>query len=91
MRLGEYSPPSESRAAGAGSGREPPRMHVVRGHYVSRGSKTFWRTSHLRGSGRWTDQAKTVRVKGARSSKPNGDLLPSPHAQEPVAAGHYWS
>ena len=90
MRLGEYTPPSESRASGAGSGREPPRMHVVRGHYVSRGSKTFWRTSHLRGSGQWTDHGKTVRVKGARSPRPNGDLLPSPSAHQPAAAGHHW-
>ena len=35
--------------AGAGPGRQVPRLHLVRGHSVRRHGKTFWRTSHFRG------------------------------------------
>jgi hypothetical protein len=35
-----------------GSGRARPRLHHVRGHLVRRDSTVFWRSPHLRGSGR---------------------------------------
>lgn len=34
------------------SNRLSPRLHHVRGHIVRRGSSVFWRSPHLRGSGR---------------------------------------
>lgn len=67
LRLGEYASFSVDHANNANGGREKPRLHIVRGHYVSRGSKVFWRTSHLRGSGEWAGYSKTVRVKQARA------------------------
>lgn len=70
LHLGEYS--DAGSAPGAGSlrgGREMPRLHVVRGHYVSRGDKVFWRTSHLRGAGDWAGFSKIVHVKAASGSR----------------------
>lgn len=70
LHLGEYADfGGGSRTEPARSGREMPRLHVVRGHYVSRGDKTFWRTSHLRGSGDWAGYSKTVNVKAGRASR----------------------
>lgn len=69
MRLGEHTAWDSIRAHREGSRRGPPRLHVVRGHYVSRGSKKFWRMSHLRGSGEWSGYSKTVKVKAARLMK----------------------
>jgi hypothetical protein len=34
------------------SARSSPRLHHVRGHIVRRGAAVFWRSPHLRGSGR---------------------------------------
>lgn len=33
-------------------GRQSPRLHHVRGHLVRRDNRVFWRTPHLRGSGK---------------------------------------
>lgn len=54
---------SEHAAEGVGTGlRSPPRLHFVRGHMVSRGSKTFWRASHLRGDNNFALVSRTVKV-----------------------------
>ena len=67
MHLGEFSMDGGKASNGASrTSRETPRLHLVRGHYVQRGGKTFWRVSHMRGSGEWAGFDKTVRVKGAR-------------------------
>lgn len=67
LHLGEYSTGDRPGSSTDGKGsRDAPRLHLVRGHYVSRNQKTFWRTSHLRGSGDWAGCAKTVNVKAAR-------------------------
>lgn len=42
----------ETPAPTAGSGRAAPRLHHVRGHLVRRDRTVFWRSPHLRGSGR---------------------------------------
>jgi len=43
----------ESDAAGVELvGRQSPRLHHVRGHLVRRDNRVFWRTPHLRGSGK---------------------------------------
>ncbi|WP_176267616.1 hypothetical protein [Qipengyuania atrilutea] len=69
MHLGETRQKTSNASEWAGSraSRETPRLHLVRGHYVSRGEKTFWRTSHLRGNGEWGGLYKTVNVKAGRA------------------------
>lgn len=55
-----------------GAERAPARLHHVRGHFVSRGGATFWRSSHLRGEPDAAVTCKTVRVLGAApASSPN--------------------
>ena len=46
------APPLPSQAPGSASARASPRLHHVRGHLVRRDSTVFWRSPHLRGSGR---------------------------------------
>ena len=89
LRLGEYAPSSDRPAGNSDSGRAMPRMHVVRGHYVSRGLKTFWRMSHLRGSGDWTDYSKTVRVKAARRPASFDGALASQSARRSAVTSYY--
>ncbi|MXO86520.1 hypothetical protein GRI38_10835 [Altererythrobacter aurantiacus] len=68
MHLGETRRQSNAGEwASSRASRETPRLHLVRGHYVSRGEKTFWRTSHLRGNGEWAGFYKTVNVKAGRA------------------------
>jgi hypothetical protein len=45
-------PPLQSQVPTGASGRVGPRLHHVRGHLVRRDSTVFWRSPHLRGSGR---------------------------------------
>jgi hypothetical protein len=45
-------PPSQTPVSTGASGRVSPRLHHVRGHLVRRESAVFWRSPHLRGSGR---------------------------------------
>jgi hypothetical protein len=45
-------PPTRGLARGSDSLRSSPRLHHVRGHIVRRGAAVFWRSPHLRGSGR---------------------------------------
>jgi len=45
-------PPLQTQAPMGASGRVSPRLHHVRGHLVRRDSTVFWRSPHLRGSGR---------------------------------------
>jgi hypothetical protein len=45
-------PPLQTQAPTGASGRVSPRLHHVRGHLVRRDSTVFWRSPHLRGSGR---------------------------------------
>ena len=45
-------PPALGSAPGSDSLRSSPRLHHVRGHIVRRGAAVFWRSPHLRGSGR---------------------------------------
>jgi hypothetical protein len=41
---------STTEWSGDPSGRQSPRLHLVRGHLVRRDQRVFWRVSHLRGS-----------------------------------------
>jgi hypothetical protein len=45
-------PPTRGLTPGGDSLRSSPRLHHVRGHIVRRGAAVFWRSPHLRGSGR---------------------------------------
>jgi len=45
-------PPTRGLASAGDSWRSSPRLHHVRGHIVRRGAAVFWRSPHLRGSGR---------------------------------------
>jgi hypothetical protein len=45
-------PPLRGLAPTGDSLRSSPRLHHVRGHIVRRGAAVFWRSPHLRGSGR---------------------------------------
>lgn len=49
------------RRAGA---KSSPRLHHVRGHFVRRADKIFWRSAHLRGDAERPILQKTVRVHG---------------------------
>lgn len=51
-----------SARAHATGGREPPRLHQVRGHMVHRNNATFWRTTHLRGDPETTLLRQTIKV-----------------------------
>ncbi|MBA3666288.1 MAG: hypothetical protein H0W65_00995 [Sphingomonas sp.] len=69
MRLGQYR-------ANAGQGdllhqKNSPRLHHVRGHFVHRAGKTFWRSAHLRGDAERPITQKTVSVRGADRSSPS--------------------
>lgn len=44
--------PVRTEVHGGESLRSSPRLHHVRGHIVRRGAAVFWRSPHLRGSGR---------------------------------------
>lgn len=50
------------------STRCTPRLHHVRGHFVRRDGKTFWRSSHLRGDAGRPVHFKTVLVSADRQS-----------------------
>jgi len=53
----------QSHAPTGASGRLSPRLHHVRGHLVRRESTVFWRSPHLRGSGRLGQiQTRTVEI-----------------------------
>ena len=52
-----------------GMGRQPARLHFVRGHVVNRGNKTFWRTSHLRGDKHAEIHSKTVSVHAGSAAR----------------------
>ncbi|HTD12304.1 MAG TPA: hypothetical protein VK676_09575 [Steroidobacteraceae bacterium] len=45
-------PPERGTTPTSGSIRSSPRLHHVRGHIVRRGAVVFWRSPHMRGSGR---------------------------------------
>jgi hypothetical protein len=45
--------------------RTPPRLHFVRGHFVHRRGKSFWRSSHLRGDSSRALVQRTVKVTAA--------------------------
>ena len=63
LRLGGGARAMAARQGGAGV-REAPRLHIVRGHSVRRGDKTFWRAPHLRGDAFRPIRSKTVTVGG---------------------------
>jgi hypothetical protein len=53
--------------------KSSPRLHHVRGHFVHRAGKTFWRSPHLRGDVEKPIVQKTVVVHGGRlGSAPGG-------------------
>jgi hypothetical protein len=53
-----------------GSGRQSPRLHLVRGHLVRREQRVFWRVPHLRGSGtRGAVRSRTVCLSFARRAE----------------------
>jgi hypothetical protein len=45
-------PPAHGLTSSGDSLRSSPRLHHVRGHIVRRGAAVFWRSPHMRGSGR---------------------------------------
>jgi hypothetical protein len=45
-------PPTHGLTSSGDSLRSSPRLHHVRGHIVRRGAAVYWRSPHLRGSGR---------------------------------------
>jgi hypothetical protein len=63
-------PPTRGLAPAGDSLRASPRLHHVRGHIVRRGTAVFWRSPHLRGSGRLGQvRSRTVVLTfGARSA-----------------------
>ena len=58
---------SSTGEAGERSGirRGPPRLHYVRGHFVHRHGKSFWRSPHLRGDTTRSVVSRTVNVTAA--------------------------
>jgi hypothetical protein len=61
-------PPLQLQAWPAASARLSPRLHHVRGHLVRRDSTVFWRSPHLRGSGRLGQvRSRTVAISYRRS------------------------
>lgn len=50
------------RAGSANATRSHPCMHLVRGHLVTRGGKTFWRRSHQRGDGPFRPKVISVHL-----------------------------
>ncbi len=64
MRLGERRQSDGAAQDNHHGARATARLHFVRGHTVSRGGKTFWRTSHLRGDADAPIISKTVSVRG---------------------------
>lgn len=56
------SPRADRSDAGSGVVRLPSRLHLVRGHFVERAGKTFWRNAHLRGDTSSALVTRTVRV-----------------------------
>ena len=59
LRLGDVE--RQDRLGGGGA-RGMPRLHLVRGHVVSRRGATFWRSSHMRGDPTRAVASTTVRV-----------------------------
>lgn len=60
LRLGQGR--GEGAAFLHGRSKMSPRLHHVRGHFVQRAGKTFWRTPHLRGDTSRPILQKTVKV-----------------------------
>ena len=59
-----FSPSSRSgeRGAGSANGAHETRLHHVRGHFVRRGNRVFWRRPHLRGNRLLGEVCQTTRV-----------------------------
>ena len=66
-----------SRAGWSNGHRSTPRLHLVRGHRVTRAGQTFWRNSHFRGEG-VEEPIKTVRVSSRGSDR---TVAPGSHLQ----------
>jgi len=62
IRLGQVR---EGGGMRSGHQKSPPRLHHVRGHFVHRAGKTFWRSAHLRGDAERPIFQKTVNVRGS--------------------------
>jgi len=60
---------SESSGNRLGHRRTAPRLHFVRGHFVHRRGKSFWRSPHLRGDSTKAVVQKTVRVTAVGSAR----------------------
>lgn len=56
----DLAAPALGISDGRGHGREPARLHSVRGHMVDRAGRTFWRRSHLRGDAARSARTRTV-------------------------------
>lgn len=63
IRLGETR--QDLSAGGGGHHKSSPRLHHVRGHFVHRAGKTFWRSAHLRGDAERPIIQKTINVRGS--------------------------
>jgi hypothetical protein len=67
------APPSAAVAQRGDALRDSPCLHHVRGHLVRRGSSVFWRSPHMRGSGRFGQiRSRTVILNFAKHSPPCG-------------------
>jgi hypothetical protein len=67
------APPSSAAAQPGVALRDGPCLHHVRGHLVRRGSSVFWRSPHMRGSGRFGQiRSRTVVLHFANHSAPFG-------------------
>jgi hypothetical protein len=72
------TPMLQPQAANGASARVSPRLHHVRGHLVRRDSTVFWRSPHLRGSGRLGQiRTRTVELSYREASwrgAPSGEI-----------------
>lgn len=67
----------------AHGGRAMPRLHFVRGHFVQRSGKTFWRQAHLRGDTSHAIVSRTVNVTAAKALRQGSSAT---HVREAVRA-----
>lgn len=68
VRLNLQGEPTKQQA-GFASRSTPARLHQVRGHFVHRGGRSFWRRAHLRGAVANAITSKTVNVTARSSSR----------------------
>lgn len=83
MKLGRSC---ANESAASARQRNGPRLHHVRGHFVRRAGKTFWRSSHLRGDADRPIRAKTVIITAEKAKPQQGRFTPRPQLGGPARA-----